>query len=111
MATWDVIPEATQTALVEWLNITPLSEDDRIRLEELYHAGRFWHWRCPHCGEHVYHGDPENWDHFQNAWEVDWISYPGDPKNLSAGFSAALCNSCRASCALHYPHGVPPIFF
>lgn len=67
MSAWEEIDEATQEALIEWLNILDPDEEDKERLAELHEEGRFHFWNCPNCDDLIMEGEPKNWGYFQGA--------------------------------------------
>jgi hypothetical protein len=82
------LDEQTQTDLVAWLNHEP-DDEDRARLLALYLDRGFKAWDCPSCGDRVYEAQPDSWDHFQGAQQIDRVSYPGK------SIDDKRCDFCR----------------
>jgi hypothetical protein len=100
---WDNLPVQAQKDLLEWLNSSIPTRADKRRLAKLYYDGLFHAWDCPTCGDRVYHGEPENWDHFQGVHEMDFSSYPGWNKIFTQEIIEKQCDHCR--CHLNPTHG------
>jgi len=102
---WSEVSEQARTDLIEWYNVCEedLDSKDRQLLATLYGAGLFHAWNCPDCGERVYVGDPEDWEHFQGVLQADYTSYPGDPSLFTAEHIAKQCDNCRMFCHLEAP--------
>ena len=92
---WVELPEQAQADLLEWFNCSKPDSEDKMRLADLFSAGKFHAWDCPTCGDRVYHGEPEDWDHFQGVREADHMSYPGMPEVFALELIEKQCNDCR----------------
>lgn len=88
---WMKNPRQVATDLLNWMNLSEPNEGDLQSLFDLVTEGRFQAWACPikGCGERVYEGDPKDWGPFQGVCQVDYVSYPGTPKNH------LCCDHCR----------------
>jgi len=102
---WDELPDQAQEDLLEWFNCALPDAIDKRRLAALYFEGLFHAWDCPLCSERIYHGEPEDWDHFQGAQEMDTESYPGLPEVFTEDYIARLCDSCRMTGLSVYEQG------
>lgn len=89
---WVALDPQVREDLVEWFNRVTVSESELRRLAALEKDGRFEVWECPSCGDRVYKGSPEDWDHFQGVKQVDYTSFPGSPNRTD---NDQLCDNCR----------------
>jgi len=86
----DLLGDTKAEDLTEWFNQTHLDGEDLVRLEALAKEHKFQAWNCPSCGERVYYGKPDDWDHFQGVRNADYTSSPaGHVSHVSQ------CDTCR----------------
>jgi len=83
----DLLGDTKAEDLIEWLNIAEPCGEDLVRLEALAKEHKFQAWMCPTCGNRVYFGRPDDWDHFQGVCQADHTSYPSG--------HVAQCDNCR----------------
>jgi hypothetical protein len=86
--------EQKKADLRAWLNTEPTPEDNK-QLAKLLLDGKFRAWDCPRCGARVYEGQPDDWQDFQGALQVDYTSYPGVIGKYSEEDLLSLCDCCR----------------
>ena len=92
------LPSQVQDDLIKWYNVRKedLTFADKQRLLRLYNKGCFQAWNCPECGERVFNGTPDNYDHFQGVLNQDF-SFFGNPEKYTQEYIESCCDSCRCS--------------
>lgn len=104
---WNELDVSTQEALTEWYNVVKPDAADKRRLAALHSAGLFWHWKCLFCDDDCYHGQPNDWSHFQGVRNQDYTSFPGNHDVYTQAAIIACCDSCRSGMVEQIPEDSP----